>query len=84
MLRLYKMIDWSLLVCEICRLHKFVAIFASVDKSECPRSQTLHFLFLGSKVGDKVAIIPILRAGLSMADGMLELMPKAEVHHIGA
>ena len=34
-------------------------------------------------VADKVAIIPILRAGLGMSDAMLELMPNAAVHHIG-
>lgn len=39
--------------------------------------------FAGSKLSDDIAIIPILRAGLSMADGMLELMPRATVHHIG-
>lgn len=39
--------------------------------------------FEGFRVAEKIAIVPILRAGLSMADGMLELMPKAAVHHIG-
>lgn len=39
--------------------------------------------FNGVKVAESVAIVPILRAGLSMADGMLDLMPKAVVHHIG-
>jgi uracil phosphoribosyltransferase len=39
--------------------------------------------FDGVKVVDTVAIVPILRAGLSMADGMLELLPNAAVHHIG-
>jgi len=33
--------------------------------------------------GKKVAIVPILRAGLGMADGLLELMPSARVGHIG-
>lgn len=33
--------------------------------------------------GRKVAIIPILRAGLGMVDGMLELMPAARVGHVG-
>ena len=28
-------------------------------------------------------IIPILRAGLAMGDGMMELLPDAAVHHIG-
>ncbi|MBO6826152.1 MAG: uracil phosphoribosyltransferase [Sneathiella sp.] len=31
----------------------------------------------------KAAIVPILRAGLGMADGLLELMPAARVGHIG-
>ncbi|MCI1904529.1 uracil phosphoribosyltransferase [Enterococcus hirae] len=33
--------------------------------------------------GKKVAIIPILRAGLGMVNGMLELIPAAKVGHIG-
>lgn len=33
--------------------------------------------------GKKVAIIPILRAGIGMVDGMLELIPAAKVGHIG-
>jgi len=31
----------------------------------------------------KVVIVPILRAGLGMVDGMLSLMPNAKVGHIG-
>ena len=34
--------------------------------------------------GKKVAIVPILRAGLGMADGLLELIPSARMGHIGA
>lgn len=33
--------------------------------------------------GKKLAIVPILRAGLGMVDGMLELIPAARVGHIG-
>ncbi|MGM9652724.1 MAG: uracil phosphoribosyltransferase [Eubacteriales bacterium] len=33
--------------------------------------------------GKKVAIIPILRAGLGMVDGLLSLIPAAKVGHIG-
>ncbi len=33
--------------------------------------------------GKKVAIIPILRAGLGMVDGILKLIPSARVGHIG-
>ena len=33
--------------------------------------------------GKKVAIVPILRAGLGMVDGLLELIPAARVGHVG-
>ena len=37
----------------------------------------------GGLLADRVAIVPILRAGLGMADGLLELIPEAEVWHVG-
>ena len=33
--------------------------------------------------GKKLAIVPVLRAGIGMADGLLELIPSARVGHIG-
>lgn len=33
--------------------------------------------------GKKLAVVPILRAGLGMVDGMLAMMPAAKVGHIG-
>lgn len=33
--------------------------------------------------GKKIAIVPILRAGLGMVDGMLDMIPAARVGHIG-
>ena len=33
--------------------------------------------------GKKIAIVPILRAGLGMVDGMLTMIPAAKVGHIG-
>lgn len=33
--------------------------------------------------GKKLAIVPILRAGLGMVDGMVAMMPNAKVGHIG-
>lgn len=33
--------------------------------------------------GKKIGLIPILRAGLGMVDGMLKLLPAAKVGHIG-
>lgn len=33
--------------------------------------------------GKKLAIVPVLRAGIGMSDGLLELVPSARVGHIG-
>ena len=33
--------------------------------------------------GEDIAIVPILRAGLGMVDGMLALVPNAKVGHVG-
>ncbi|WP_374382593.1 uracil phosphoribosyltransferase [Dongia sp.] len=33
--------------------------------------------------GKKIAVVPILRAGLGMADGLMELVPAARMGHIG-
>jgi uracil phosphoribosyltransferase len=37
----------------------------------------------GNELADRIGLIPILRAGLGMVDAMLELMPTAEVWHLG-
>lgn len=37
----------------------------------------------GDKLTEKIGLIPILRAGLGMVDGIWEMMPGAEVWHIG-
>lgn len=34
-------------------------------------------------IQERIVIVPILRAGLGMAEGILELIPEAEVFHIG-
>ncbi|GEQ60702.1 uracil phosphoribosyltransferase [Vagococcus lutrae] len=46
---------------------------------ETPMGKTTQHVLTGKKV----AIIPILRAGIGMVDGMLELIPAAKVGHIG-
>ena len=38
---------------------------------------------VGSELSEKIGLIPILRAGLGMVDGIWEMMPGAEVWHIG-
>lgn len=40
-------------------------------------------LAAGVELADSVGIVPILRAGLGMADGVLDLIPKAAVWHLG-
>ena len=37
----------------------------------------------GARLADRIGLVPILRAGLGMVDAMLELMPTAEVWHLG-
>jgi uracil phosphoribosyltransferase len=37
----------------------------------------------GVRLRDKVTVVPILRAGLAMTDGILGLFPEARVGHIG-
>lgn len=46
---------------------------------ETPITRTTAF----SLSGKKIAIVPILRAGLGMVDGILQLIPNAKVGHIG-
>lgn len=37
----------------------------------------------GRQIGVQLGLVPILRAGLGMADGLMELIPTARVGHIG-
>ncbi len=37
----------------------------------------------GAELADRIGLVPILRAGLGMVDALLELMPTAEVWHLG-
>lgn len=42
-----------------------------------------HIDCMGYKINDRISLVTILRSGLGMSDAMLELLPKAAVHHIG-
>ena len=42
-----------------------------------------NVVFEGNRIGESIAIIPVLRAGLGMTDALLELMPYSRVHHLG-
>ncbi len=37
----------------------------------------------GSELAEKIGLVPVLRAGLGMVEGIWEMMPTAEVWHIG-
>ena len=37
----------------------------------------------GARLKDKVGLVPVLRAGIGMVEAALELMPEAQVWHIG-
>ncbi|UUM19561.1 MULTISPECIES: uracil phosphoribosyltransferase [unclassified Mycoplasma] len=39
--------------------------------------------FVGKDFDKEIIIVPILRAGLGMVDGLIQLMPQAKVGHIG-
>jgi uracil phosphoribosyltransferase len=45
--------------------------------------QTPLAIARGSHLLDKIGLVPILRSGLGMVEGVWELMPSAEVWHIG-
>jgi uracil phosphoribosyltransferase len=45
--------------------------------------QTPLEIIEGARLADRIGLVPILRAGLGMVDAMLELMPTAQVWHLG-
>lgn len=45
---------------------------------QTPMGQTI-----GAELSEKIGLIPILRAGLGMVEGVWDLMPSAEVWHLG-
>ncbi|NUQ68349.1 MAG: uracil phosphoribosyltransferase [Phycisphaerales bacterium] len=38
---------------------------------------------VGRRLSAKVTVVPVLRAGLGMAEGVLEVMPEARIGHLG-
>ena len=73
---------------EFRRLVKSLAVLlvqeATADLPACPvEVETPLGRTAGRVLADTVGIVPILRAGLGMAEGALELFPEAEVWHIG-
>ncbi len=69
------------LVREIAGL---LAYEATADLATTPTEvQTPLAIAKGGELLEKIGLVPILRAGLGMVEGVWELMPSAEVWHIG-
>ncbi len=69
------------LVREIAGL---LAYEATADLATAPvEVQTPLAIAKGGELLEKIGLVPILRAGLGMVEGVWELMPSAEVWHIG-
>ncbi|MGL5357571.1 MAG: uracil phosphoribosyltransferase [Metamycoplasmataceae bacterium] len=64
----------SLMVYEILRDYK-----TKIKEVETPNS----IVFSGSDFDKEIIIVPILRAGLGMVDGIHSLIPQARIGHIG-
>jgi uracil phosphoribosyltransferase len=65
-------------------LAALLAYEATADLAVRPvEVQTPMGLARGADLVEKIGLIPILRAGLGMIEGIWELMPTAEVWHIG-
>jgi uracil phosphoribosyltransferase len=69
------------LVREISAL---MAYEATADLLTQPKTVTTPLAVMqGQELKEKIGLVPILRAGLGMVEGVWELMPSAEVWHIG-
>jgi uracil phosphoribosyltransferase len=61
-----------------------LAYEATADLQLAPRTvETPLAVTQGAELREKIGLIPILRAGLGMVEGVWGLMPSAEVWHIG-
>ena len=61
-----------------------LAYEATADLATMPRDlETPLAKMTGAELKEKIGLVPILRAGLGMVEGVWGLMPSAEVWHIG-
>ena len=75
--------EFRTLVSEIAMLMGFEALRdlpTELVEVETPIETTMQPMIAGKKM----AIVPILRAGLGMVDGVLNLVPSAKIGHIGS
>lgn len=61
-----------------------LAYEATADLNLAPKTVTTPMgEAAGHELGEKIGLVPVLRAGLGMVEGVWEMMPAAEVWHIG-
>ncbi len=66
------------------RVTGMLAVAATGDLATAPIDVTTPVgCARGVRLSQRVAVVPILRAGLGMVDPLLEMVPDAEVRHIG-
>ena len=74
--------EFRRLVEEIAMLEGYEAL-SDLPVEEVEVETPLETCMTPVLAGRKLAIVPILRAGLGMVDGMLTLIPAAKIGHIG-
>ena len=74
--------DFRILVSEIAMLMCYEAT-RDLELSEIEIDTPICKAKVKELKGKKLAVVPILRAGLGMVDGMLTMIPAAKVGHIG-
>ena len=74
--------EFRSIVSEIAMLMAFEAM-RDLDTEDIPVETPIEMTDSPVIAGRKQAIIPILRAGLGMTDGILRLVPTAKVGHVG-
>lgn len=74
--------EFRTLVSEIAMLEGYEAL-RDLPTEEIPVETPIENTMSSVITGKKMAIVPVLRAGLGMVDGILSLVPTAKVGHIG-
>lgn len=69
---------------HVQRLAMLLAYEATKDLRTCPVDVTTPLATTSGQVlQERIGLVPILRAGLGMVDAVIELIPTAEVWHLG-
>ncbi len=69
---------------QVNRLAWFLASAATADLPVEPRKINTPLVeMMGCQISKRIALVPILRAGLGMVEPLLSLIPEAEVWHLG-